>query len=125
MDKIILDVININTLLSALIGLFMIYLNFRFSALKERIQELKSEIDLVKQESNENKNNYINKFDKMSNDLHMFKEEIIKEFSKVNLSVEKQLSYVTLVLEHKKENEGRITELERRVNKITINQKEA
>lgn len=125
MDKIILDVININTLLSALIGLFMIYLNFRFSALKERIQELKSEIDLVKQESNENKNNYINKFDKMSNDLHMFKEEIIREFSKVNLSVEKQLSYVTLVLEHKKENEGRITELERRVNKITINQKEA
>lgn len=112
------ELFNINTLLSALIGLFMIYLNFRFTVLKEKIQELKTEIDTVKEENDEIRINYLSKFDKISEEYHKGKEEIIREFGKINLLVERQLSYCAVIQEAKKKENSKIEMIEVEINKL-------
>lgn len=112
------EVFNLNNLLTALIGLFMIYLNSRFSALKEQIEEMKKELDEVKKENNEIKKNYLSRFERLADQIHLIKEEIIAEFNKMNVSVEKQLSYCELVQETKKKERQEIEEIKKDISTL-------
>jgi len=101
------ELISLNNLLTALIGLFMVYLNFRFTALRERIEDIKKELDAVKKENDEIKLNYLNRFDEVKETIHSVKDDIIKEVLSMNTKLEKHLSFCQSIQELK--NKGRRT----------------
>lgn len=76
-------------LVNVLVALFMIYFNTRLSALKEEVIELKDEVHKLKDENAQIKNNYLTRFEKISNLIVEMRLDIIKQISNVEKKIDK------------------------------------
>ena len=76
-------------LINVLVGLFMVYFNSRLTTLKEELTELKNEVHKIKDENTQIKNNYLARFEKLSNLIVEMRLDIIKQISTIEKKIDK------------------------------------
>lgn len=70
--------------------------------MSERIKKLEIEVEKLKIEEKEIKENYIDRFDKITMLLHNVKDEIIHRINGIDVKVEKQATMLGLIQEEKR-----------------------
>lgn len=76
-------------LINMLIGLFMVYFNSRLTTLKEELIDLKNEVHKLKDENAQIKNNYLTRFEKLSNLIVDMRLDILKQISTIDKKIDK------------------------------------
>ena len=105
----------VTPLLTLAIGVFHLYLNGKFSSLKEKIIDQDAlvkdvakkhfeELALSAKETAEIRNNYIGRFEDIKENVHKVKDEILLKINDMDKKVDKQAVYCAFVQEQKRKN---------------------